>query len=323
MTDDEGDEISSIEYYPYGEWLESASEMPTDRLFTGQHYDDTGLYYYGARYYDPVIGRFISADTIVSNPAKPQSFKRYSFCLNNPLKYIDPSGHAVGFSSDVVTIVFDKNMQYLDPWTLNGMSNVIRSDPDMFALFYNWTQVSTIIGEATNYLIENDTLYTIKFGQTSGGGEYVSDSNTIIINNMYKNPTYGNDIVTNNHLEIIIGNTAHEIGHAICDTDKGENSILEESGNYQVQFHVLRQLGYDPKPADFNISVTEALAVDFNLIFSLDGSTLSNQLGDVKQRWLKDNVRYYVNLPLWQSGPRPAYWGLYIQPYLTGDIPGL
>ena len=96
MTDDEGIEINGINYYPYGDCRKSQPEInnfPTDRLFTGQRYDDTGLYYYGARYYDPEIGRFISADTIVPDPMNPQSFNRYSYCLNNPLKYMDPSGH--------------------------------------------------------------------------------------------------------------------------------------------------------------------------------------------------------------------------------------
>ena len=46
-----------------------------------------------ARYYDATIGRFISADTIVPNPYNPQSLNRYSYCLNNPLRYIDPSGY--------------------------------------------------------------------------------------------------------------------------------------------------------------------------------------------------------------------------------------
>jgi len=40
-----------------------------------------------------MIGRFISADSIVPNPNNPQSFNRYSYCLNNPLRYVDPSGH--------------------------------------------------------------------------------------------------------------------------------------------------------------------------------------------------------------------------------------
>ena len=62
--------------------------------FTGQEDDDElGLYNYKARLYDPVLGRFISPDSIVPNPEDPQSFNRYSYCLNNPLKYTDPSGH--------------------------------------------------------------------------------------------------------------------------------------------------------------------------------------------------------------------------------------
>jgi RHS repeat-associated protein len=68
--------------------------MPTDRKFTGQRLDQTGLYYYGARYYDANIGRFISPDSIVPDPSNPQSLNRYSYCLNNPLRFIDPSGHS-------------------------------------------------------------------------------------------------------------------------------------------------------------------------------------------------------------------------------------
>lgn len=92
MTSDNGSLIGSMmKYMPFG--TARSGDVPTDRLFTGQRYDDIGLYYYGARYYDPEIGRFISPDTIIPNPTDPQSFNRYSYCLNNPLKYIDPTGH--------------------------------------------------------------------------------------------------------------------------------------------------------------------------------------------------------------------------------------
>ena len=80
-----------MKYIPFGETLSGA--VPTDKKFTGQRLDETGLYYYGARYYDATIGRFISSDTIVQSFANPQSLNRYSYTLNNPLKYIDPSGH--------------------------------------------------------------------------------------------------------------------------------------------------------------------------------------------------------------------------------------
>jgi RHS repeat-associated protein len=71
----------------------SQGDLGTDKLFTGQKLDSTGLYFYNARYYDPAIGRFISADTIVQSISNPQVLNRYSYALNNPLKYTEPSGH--------------------------------------------------------------------------------------------------------------------------------------------------------------------------------------------------------------------------------------
>ncbi len=51
--------------------------------------------HYNARHYDPLVGRFISADTIVPDPANPQNLNRYSYVTNNPIRYTDPSGHAI------------------------------------------------------------------------------------------------------------------------------------------------------------------------------------------------------------------------------------
>lgn len=82
--------------------------MPTDKLFTGQRLDTTGLYYYNARYYDPNIGRFISPDTIVQDYYNPQTLNRYSYCINNPLKIVDPTGNegeAIGVGIDEKSIV--------------------------------------------------------------------------------------------------------------------------------------------------------------------------------------------------------------------------
>lgn len=67
---------------------------PSNYKFTDQELDaENGLYNYNARLYDPFIGRFISPDSIIPQPYNPQSLNRYSYCLNNPLIYTDPSGH--------------------------------------------------------------------------------------------------------------------------------------------------------------------------------------------------------------------------------------
>ena len=68
--------------------------MLTDKLFTGQReITGLGIYHYGARFYSPKLGRFLSADTIVPSYANPQNLNRYSYVTNNPLRYIDPTGH--------------------------------------------------------------------------------------------------------------------------------------------------------------------------------------------------------------------------------------
>jgi RHS repeat-associated protein len=93
--DSSGAKLGEMKYTPYGETRYTWGSTPTDRLFTGQRAESNlgSLYDYNARFYSPAIGRFISADTIVPNPKSPQQFNRYAYTNNNPLKYIDPSGH--------------------------------------------------------------------------------------------------------------------------------------------------------------------------------------------------------------------------------------
>ena len=64
--------------------------------FCGEYYDtETGTVYLRARYYDPSIGRFISRDSFAGNLADPLSLNLYTYCANNPLLYVDPSGHSL------------------------------------------------------------------------------------------------------------------------------------------------------------------------------------------------------------------------------------
>jgi RHS repeat-associated protein len=71
--------------------------MLTDRGFTSQeHLDELGLIHMNGRVYDPLLGRFMSADSIVPFPGDLQSYNRYSYVLNNPLGFNDPTGHFLG-----------------------------------------------------------------------------------------------------------------------------------------------------------------------------------------------------------------------------------
>jgi RHS repeat-associated protein len=94
VLDTNGNVDSQLRYDPWGKQRYALNVTPTGYRYTAQRWDSgLGLYDYNARYYDPHIGRFISADTLVPDPAAPQAFNRYAYVLGNPIKFVDPSGH--------------------------------------------------------------------------------------------------------------------------------------------------------------------------------------------------------------------------------------
>ena len=75
------------EYDVFGAVRSETGTSDNPRKFTGKEYEsDVKLYYYGARYYDPYIGRFISKDPVGNG------VNWYAYAVNNPLAFIDPSG---------------------------------------------------------------------------------------------------------------------------------------------------------------------------------------------------------------------------------------
>ena len=71
-----------------------------------EHLDQFGVINANARLYDPFLARFLSPDPYIQEPTNPQNFNRYSYCLNNPLKYTDPSGERF-FVCTALTFVID------------------------------------------------------------------------------------------------------------------------------------------------------------------------------------------------------------------------
>lgn len=96
ITDAHGEEATRMLYLPFGE-IDREHSTGTDSVshkFTGQERDEeNGLLYYGARYYDPTIGRFLTADPLIPEETNLQSFNRYTYTYNNPVVYTDPTGH--------------------------------------------------------------------------------------------------------------------------------------------------------------------------------------------------------------------------------------
>ena len=91
---DNYDTYYSCSYDAWGNRTIGMESTPVfDRGFCGhEHIDEIGLINMNGRMYDPKLGRFLSPDPYIQAPTDPQNFNRYSYCLNNPLKYTDPDG---------------------------------------------------------------------------------------------------------------------------------------------------------------------------------------------------------------------------------------
>jgi RHS repeat-associated protein len=100
-TNSSGAVVSKQDFDPWGKPRGTSTIAQTSLNYTGQRLDGTGLLYYHARYYDPILARFVSADTIVpgqadnAGTANPQALNRYSYVNNNPLIHTDPTGHCL------------------------------------------------------------------------------------------------------------------------------------------------------------------------------------------------------------------------------------
>ena len=92
ITNLDGEVVQHIEYVPFGEVFieERNSIWNTPYLFNAKEFDEeTGLYYYGARYYEPRVSLWISTDPMQE---KTSNITTYAYCINNPVAYIDHDG---------------------------------------------------------------------------------------------------------------------------------------------------------------------------------------------------------------------------------------
>ncbi|MDD2402322.1 MAG: RHS repeat-associated core domain-containing protein, partial [Clostridia bacterium] len=93
ITNSTGAVINEYTYDVFGEPHIIKETVENSILFTGEPYDQSGLVYLRARYYDPTTGRFISKDTYKGEIADPSSQNSYAYCGNNPVNAVDPSGN--------------------------------------------------------------------------------------------------------------------------------------------------------------------------------------------------------------------------------------
>ena len=105
-SDAEGASVWREDYQPYGDRIVSDGSTGNNLWYTGKaSFENFGLSYFGARWYDPVVGRFTGIDPVGYQEDNIHSFNRYAYANNNPYKFVDPDGRAAFLVPLVVFIL--------------------------------------------------------------------------------------------------------------------------------------------------------------------------------------------------------------------------
>ena len=92
-TDTTGKLLWKEDYQPYGNRIRKQNTDTNQQWYTGKHHEaDIGLSYFGARWYDPTLGRFMAVDPVGFKETNIHSHNRYAYANNNPYLFVDPDG---------------------------------------------------------------------------------------------------------------------------------------------------------------------------------------------------------------------------------------
>jgi RHS repeat-associated protein len=188
-TDSNGNRVGELKYYPFGATRYTWDSTPTDRRFTGQRHDSSlgSLYDYGARMYSPAVGRFLSADNIAADPQKPQYLSRYSYVLNQPLRFTDPTGECPKGDKVCEKIVADIETQFgiklVDGtaiWLTNTAQSILDGLQEMLKQFQAINAKATT--DDIKALFGGSTFYRDK---DAGGNYAVAVAGTVKFSNAW------------------------------------------------------------------------------------------------------------------------------------------
>ncbi len=221
-------------YKPWGEkrYPSGSSGLPTTFRYTGQRQEkdlggSDGLYYYGARWYDPSLNRWTQPDSIVPESAQGvQAWDRYSYVNNNPTTYNDPTGH---------------NCNLPLP-TANGYCNISEQEREYenSQQAISMLQNSKVGKEYGDYIVDNNVkiIWTENIPKkldperTQGW----TNSSSIFLNEKK---------ILSYSPEALAGLFAHEAFHMMNRSGGTVNSQSEELKGYRIRDDVREELGLD------------------------------------------------------------------------------
>ena len=227
-TDENGEIVQILDYYPFGDERinEHAEDYENDYRFTGKERDKTtNLLYYESRYYDSEIGRFLSIDPWAGDITNPQTLNKYAYTVNNPLKYVDPTGEVV----ELVTRQLDYKGFHLGKLGNHSFLKITPENPNDFGgdtvVTLGGGNVGGALTKGYNYPADFDPQTSIRGMNTISPPEGMTGAQfeKYILESFSE---YDNDVKYNAFSNDDLGRNSNDlVSHFIKDAGGNMNSI--------------------------------------------------------------------------------------------------
>jgi len=177
ILDETGAGELSYTYDDFGETeIHGNSSLENEICYTGGIYDaGTGLYYLNARYYDPETGRFLTEDTYRGELEEPDTLHLYVYCKNNPVNYVDPSGHfaltltmTVGAFYSTYHVLLALGATIIVGYTVYQVAKINRIKGKKYSIKFSKKRVRSPIGRRKSY---NSKKKAQQAAKKAGGGK--------------------------------------------------------------------------------------------------------------------------------------------------------
>ncbi|QSX06723.1 RHS repeat-associated core domain-containing protein [Sedimentibacter sp. zth1] len=215
------------------------------RGYTGHLYDDkASLVYMNARWYNPNIGRFMTEDTYRGNISNPQSLNQYAYALNNPVNYVDPTGHFAVYTKSMILAMSRSEVDS----EISSMSDIWFEDYDIFLETGEHTEKQNIahqnaelMRELRPYTYYLDTTNT-KYGDwnkaikdDNGSRIIYTYERTVKITEIYKNDYNTKEIIGTGVEKYDVTVTAKEIAQ------ENQEAIESIVGSAELEWNTIEE----------------------------------------------------------------------------------
>ena len=237
VATESGSIVAQYHYDPWGNQVSYSGSVTLPFGYAGYYYDsETGLYYLKSRYYSPVLGRFITRDSHDNvSYTNPQSLDLYTYCGNDPVNHVDPSGNGYVWNNYGEIIgttsgadITDASQAALDVQGGSQYANTVWN----VGMHASQSESDIISNSAANPVPMSDDPSFIAASVVTGGG--AEDADAVVEGAESAVKTVGNVITgyTQHGLDSAMAHDGVGVSpSAILDAVRNPTSVIEQTGN--------------------------------------------------------------------------------------------